>query len=54
MYQRSVDYFLGLPYNITSYSLINIIMSKTCNLFPGEIVMSFGDIHIYDEHIESV
>jgi thymidylate synthase len=50
MYQRSCDFALGLPYNISSYSLLNILMSKTCGLNPGKLYMSFGDLHIYDEH----
>jgi thymidylate synthase len=54
MYQRSADLFLGLPFNIASYSLLTIMMAQVCNLEPGELIISLGDAHIYLNHIEQV
>lgn len=54
MYQRSVDTFLGFPYNITSYSILTYIIAKLCNLIPKDLIISTGDNHIYINHIEQV
>lgn len=54
MYQRSVDTFLGLPFNIASYSLLTHIIAQVCNLEVGEFVWSGGDVHIYNNHFEQV
>lgn len=54
MYQRSVDTFLGLPFNIASYSLLTHIIAQCTDLKPGKLVMSLGDTHIYSNHIEQV
>ncbi|SRR5260221_2795936 len=52
MYMRSVDVGLGLPYNISSYSLLTYILSHICHLTPGTLTMSLGNTHIYLDHIE--
>lgn len=51
MYQRSADSFLGVPYNISSYSLLTILLCNLLNMVPGEFIHTFGDVHIYDNHI---
>jgi thymidylate synthase len=53
-YQRSVDTFLGLPFNIASYALLTIIMAKAANLNPHEIIFSGGDTHCYLNHIDQI
>jgi thymidylate synthase len=54
MYQRSVDVFLGLPFNIASYALLTHIIAQCCDLKVGELIISTGDTHIYQDHIEQV
>ena len=54
MYQRSVDVFLGLPFNIASYALLTHLIAHHCNLKVGELIISTGDTHIYQDHIEQV